>query len=178
MAVCAWGASSLGSTFPVDDKAGRITQRQPWSSESPQSQPIQDLPQSLTQASDWILGAFPARHGSPPGVGGVFAARVLLGWEPVVSSALLLGSLSANPTSSLLSFSRCQILTCLLDFPHLILPSPTWNFYRHYSQSTLCTPIYSQCLLPGGSNRLTYLHNKGTGYSRCNSHHSWYYYYY
>ena len=70
MAVCAWGASSLGSTFPVDDKAGRITQWQPWSSESPQSQPIQDLPQSLTQASDWILGAFPARHGSPPGGGG------------------------------------------------------------------------------------------------------------
>lgn len=170
MAVCAWGASSLGSTFPVDDKAGRITQWQPWSSESPQSQPIQDLPQSLTQASDWILGAFPARHGSPPG-GGVS----LLQGSYWVGSQL---SLSANPTSSLLSFSRCQILTCLLDFPHPILPSPTWNFYRHYSQSTLCTPIYSQCLLPGGSNRLTYLHNKGTGYSRCNSHHSWYYYYY
>ena len=176
MVVCAWGASSLSSTFPVDDKAGRITQRQLWSSESPQPQPIQDLPQSLTQGH-WVLGAFPAQHGSPPG--GCLCCEGPVGLGASCHCALL-GSLSANPISSLLSFSWCQILTCLLDFPHSILPSPTWNIYRHYSQSTPHIPTYSQCLLPEGSNRLTYLQNKGTGYSRCNCniHHSWYYYYY
>lgn len=176
MAVCAWGASSLGSTFPVDDKAGRITQRQPRSSESPQPQPIQDLPQSLTQGqwlSTWCLSS---QHGSPPGGCLCCEGPVGLGASGQFCAAIRVTLCESH----FLPAFFFLVSDSYLSFGLSPLNPAFSHFYRHYSQSTPRISTYSQCLLPGGSNRLTYLHNKGTGYSRCNcnSHQSWYYYYY